>query len=444
VAVRGLSPVTNPTTNVCKNEVGGDSNTPLPDSKISGIVSLPPVADTIHVSFTAYITKTYIDIEKESKRTHKTWVDRGAFDTKKGSLKGFTGYDYIHKGKGEWSGIIVLIGPHEPINNIAKDKRNGEDYQMPSQEDHDKSLRSVRVLIGSTLCWKNKCNGIDSHDMVMGILNLLHGKILATLPITKKIKIRRYDSCMDHWGYDWEIEDLQDFACRQKGRGYNIGQAKEEAHGDLWVFRATGGWTGYVGSRGASSRFLRIYDKIAEAKKTGKLPWLEPIWRANGWDGKSKIWRAEIEHGGDWLKSHGVESLADLKGFERESWSHYLKTCRHAVRTKERMDRRPTSPVWAALNRAVDQQPKGVWKWTPRPPSEDSDMERLLKQAGGCMLGVLEKLETVLYGEQSQDNLLWDVASSSDDRKAEVLNLLWRTMTKQAAKRTGITTCTTI
>ena len=61
-----------------------------------------------------------------------------------------------------------------------------------------------------------------------------------------------------------------------------------------------------------------IYDKTREAKRSGKL-WFHDLWRCNGWDGDSQVWRVECRFKRDALHElkqegvfHGIEDVCDL------------------------------------------------------------------------------------------------------------------------------------
>lgn len=310
-----------------------------------------------------------------------------------GSLKGFGAYSHIAVGTGPAEGLVMLMGP--------------------CKESEEPGWRRVRVMIGSARCWRLACDGFQAVGIADDALATCAADAI-TRPTDDAVSVRRVDVCIDHWGYNWELVDLDRFSCRQRGRGYaQEGAVEETMIGDRWTYRAPGGCTYYVGRRGSASRFLRIYNKSAEAAATGKLVWLEPIWRQEGWDGKSTVWRAEIEHGGEWLRQHGFTRYLDLAGCERSLWRHYLSVVRHTTGGRTRLKRRRTSAIWQAIGKAVANGPDGLWQWCPRPVKIGTDVSKLMAQAAGCLGRVGDLLGSIPWR-----------GSSKDDRRGELLALI--------------------
>ena len=61
-----------------------------------------------------------------------------------------------------------------------------------------------------------------------------------------------------------------------------------------------------------------IYDKTREIKRSDKA-WFADLWKANGWDGESPVWRVECRFKRDALHElkqegvfHGIEDVCDL------------------------------------------------------------------------------------------------------------------------------------
>lgn len=340
----------------------------------------------------------------------------GGWEVKEAKLKGFNHYTHTVTGTGAWAGYQIAIGPHE---------RPG--------------WRKVRLMIGSAPLWRHACHDGNAYTAARETIDYLRGQMWMEPPPESEIIPRRVDVCIDHWGKRWCIEDLGRFACRQKGRGMAVGgDVIERPHGDQWVYRAPGGTTFYLGRRGAAARFLRIYDKTAEAAKTGKLPWLEPIWRAEGWDGESTVWRAEIEHGGDWLNGHGFKSMEDLKGCEAGLWHCYFGDVRHTVKRGGRLDRRETSRVWKAFGRAAAASPIGTWQWKPRPVKPSTDAAALLKQGAGCILSA-EQLLSDSYLRDAEGGATFDASQAGPVlRRHATLSMIDDLMTALAKQRAEI------
>jgi hypothetical protein len=64
---------------------------------------------------------------------------------------------------------------------------------------------------------------------------------------------------------------------------------------------------------------FRLYDKTQELKKCPR-PYLLDMWKANGWDGKSKIWRAEFETKRPYLRRHRIDTVDRLELLAPALW----------------------------------------------------------------------------------------------------------------------------
>lgn len=313
-----------------------------------------------------------------------------------GRLQGHTAYEYRAVGRGPMDGLQVLWG------------------QSPAALDHP-TTRRFKLLIESKTLWRHHANGGDAATCARELLELITGELWTVRPADDQVRVRRVDVAVDHWGYAWSKRDLDRFACRQTARGIEEEHKPppEPVEGDpdhVSEYRGATSATYYIGGRGSACRYLRIYDKIAESAVSGKAPWMEPLWRQNGWDGEATVWRAEIEHGGDWLKGHGLGTLEQLDGCEHALWLKYLEDVRHTTARATRLKRSATSPVWRCIERSVIEaaDPKrgrpSTWTWHPRPPSSGGDMKVLTDIAAGCVrkladtlfAGDLEKLAPFL------------------------------------------------
>lgn len=355
------------------------------------LVSLPPRVDTLYLSFLATSSDRTRKAEKVEKRRvqgpplsaeHET--DRWSF--KAGEVDGNTGYDFMALGHGKMAGVNVFWGPPPTGSSLPR-------------------LRRFKIAIGSEVLWRHYANGGTAHSCALEILELLERDLVERLPSHRTVRVRRVDVCIDHWGYTWSGVDLTRFVCRQTSRGLEerSGRQKrrtqledvgrEAAIVDVNTVYGKNSATYYIGARGSSSVMLRVYNKIAEAQHSGKLPWMEPAWKAAGWDGETTVWRAEIEIGGDWLSAHGFDTLDKLEGCERALWRHYTSKVRHITPNRSRRKRSATSRVWMCLRGSIrraerqakkDQLGKPAWTWQPRPPRVDGDMETLSAMLGGC------------------------------------------------------------
>lgn len=377
---------------------------------------LKPTIDTIHLSFATTLTTNLATAQKLSTEdTKRAVVECGNWKLRAGTLKGFSGFNTVAVGTGPMEGILLMIG---------------EEKRQASITNH----RQVRVVVGSARCWKSYCEGFNGVGIAKDSLSKMDGDAFSVLPCDEAIKVRRLDICIDHWGYNWSIDDLDKFT--RKGKSDGVHQKLETAVNEeidallsnRKVYRGDKGSTFYIGARGSASRLLRIYNKIIEAGVTGKLPWMEPIWKKQGWNGRDVIWRAEIEHGGDWLNAHGFKSIRDMQGCESELWLNYINDVRHTDGERTRIKRCKSSNVWQSISTAAHRDyQRGAWEWTPRPITEGIDCDKLITQAAGCLLSAENNLgSTPWYGSDA----------TKDDRRSDLLSVVRKSIDKAEEKRT--------
>ena len=107
----------------------------------------------------------------------------------------------------------------------------------------------------------------------------------------------------------------------------------------------------------ASPVSAQIYNKSLEIRKHGK-GWFEPIWKSNGWDGESIVWRLEFRIKRPWLRDFQLDEafttiscIPLLWKYMTEEWLRFVDL--DAV-TGVNVSRRPTHPVWEVLQHAYD------------------------------------------------------------------------------------------
>lgn len=296
----------------------------------------------------------------------------------------------------------------------------------------------VKVMLSSALLWSYAGRGMGAYEAASAVLEGLtvqchdHPAVLLARPEDQAVKVSRLDLCCDHIGYDWEPEDLYRFATRMKTRAaMRSGGVVRPDDDRVWTYTGPTSATYYVGRRGSGNRFWRIYDKTEEARVSGKLPWMSEVWKAHGWDGKAKVWRAEVECRSGWLKDHGV-TFAGLRGIERELWRDATRSVRHTCKKGKRLTRARTSKIWAALSRAGGSV-LGCWEWKPKPLPHGGTAKALLAQAAGC----LRRVESMANGGtlhvpgDASTASPWKSAPSLARSRYEVLQAV---QTAQAAK----------
>lgn len=392
-------------------QIGGSSNTPL--SAVishSGISVLPPVVDTVYLSISGPVTLESILPFLEAadaldgepclllvrrQRLRLELPPEGApepagctgWSLRRGRLNGYASYRWIFDGRGDWAGLTVLLAPP---------RTEGGAWSWFVM------WRSERLWLRGHLRGKSAAELIAEDvarlgsDPVAGT----DARLMAQAYPLDKWRVSRLDVCRDHFGYEWSVEDLRRFAtsCPAWSRGMaQSGAAAEAEAADGWTYGNKDATTFYVGRRGSQTKFLRIYGKSAEAEKSGKIQWLAPYWRKllfpNGEHGPlPKVWRAEVEFGGGWLKAHGFANASHLIGCEWALWEYYTGANRHVrpVRGGRQLRHCATSPVWQALQSPPSACPLPVWEYEPAVELERApDFSALHKQAAGCLRRVV-------------------------------------------------------
>lgn len=98
----------------------------------------------------------------------------------------------------------------------------------------------------------------------------------------------------------------------------------------------------------------RLYNKTIEMKKNPR-PYLEAMWREQGWDGISDVWRLEFQFQRQALRDLGVKSFPDLMASLAGLWQYVTNDwLRHTVpSTSDKTQTRwPTSALWELLQSA--------------------------------------------------------------------------------------------
>ncbi len=108
----------------------------------------------------------------------------------------------------------------------------------------------------------------------------------------------------------------------------------------------------------ASEISAQIYNKTLEVK-THHKEWMPDIWRANGWDGESDVWRLEYRLKRPFLRHFELDGAFDvlrmlpaLWRYCTEQWLRFVEVdAAHGVN----VSRLPTHPVWELIQRAYDE-----------------------------------------------------------------------------------------
>ena len=107
----------------------------------------------------------------------------------------------------------------------------------------------------------------------------------------------------------------------------------------------------------ASPVSAQIYNKSLEIKKHGK-GWFEPIWKSNGWDVESTVWRVEFRVKRSWLRNFQLDEAFTTLACVPMIWRYLTQGWLRLVDLDNvsgvNISRRPTHPVWEVLQHAYD------------------------------------------------------------------------------------------
>lgn len=138
---------------------------------------------------------------------------------------------------------------------------------------------------------------------------------------TVYLQVSEVHLCVDVvWSFE-QVDYLREFVSRSRKR-VDYGTV-EDVEDQTYGLHRTGL---SFSARGPIS--CSIYDKAREIKRSGKL-WFEDLWRSNGWDEASKVWRVEFRFKREFLHElkvdgayHGVENAADLPARLTDLWAY--------------------------------------------------------------------------------------------------------------------------
>ena len=181
--------------------------------------------------------------------------------------------------------------------------------------------------------------------------------------------------------------------------------------------------TVYFG-RFASSLLGTRYDKLASLAVQGK-EYLKPIWRKNGWDGKSPVWRTEFRLKSAFLRQAGLllgdgEKIVDLRHFETfckyipQIWAYLTSDwLRLTIPSESDSNNRrwETDPEWAVVQNAFPSD-DAIKRY---PPAKKPDPKQLRAQMVGVALTIAAKTADSDDDEGSAIAVLQDLATFFSD-----------------------------
>lgn len=338
---------------------------------------------------------------------------------RRGKLDGFSSYRFVWDGRGRWRGVTVLCAPP---------KAEGDPWRW-------------FVMLRAEILWDEVQRGGTAASLTRVVLAGLgnpetgDGLLAESYPL-EQWRVARFDVCRDHGGYQWSLMDLGRFATRSPSWSRGMSQMENEepeampASDGGWTYGNPDGSTFYLGRRRSTGRFLRIYCKTTESRAKGSSPRWEPYWRwallgsSEAQGPLPKVWRAEVEFGGGWLRAHGFTSAALLEGAEEALWGYYVDAVRHTKGETTQLRHENPSPIWTLLARPW-RPTAAAWTYTPRREVVgERDLVHLTKQAAGCMARVVEQLHQPDDADAVEAAILETLLNLAPRLRAKALGLL--------------------
>lgn len=173
--------------------------------------------------------------------------------------------------------------------------------------------------------------------------------------------ISRIDLCFDFFSDSFSFDDVSD-------RDW-ITQANK-----INSFLINGKRSGFkFGKQGV---VCRIYDKTREIKEQSNKTYLYDIWKKQGWDGESVVWRVEFEFHTETLKQIGLRSIDPAMENQNELWSavtqHWLKLVIPNPHDSNR-SRWPIHPVWKEIQNATSKGAEPIIKEVKKTKTPNDD-----------------------------------------------------------------------
>jgi hypothetical protein len=250
-------------------------------------------------------------------------------------------------------------------------------------------------------------------------LTLLYGFLAELLQVSFMLQVSEVHLCMDLADWDLSLGDVAAFITRSRSKGLRLGSeaADEELDASL---ETAGPFTSpsevrvqFAGRRLATLDFSKgaphaccIYDKTAEIAVSRK-DWMHEVWKNNGWDGESRVTRAEFRYKRECLREMKVEEayafLDQIPGLWAYSTKQWL---RHTIPNSDpNRARWPIAPLWKLV-----QQASFFCDGTPsvRERRRAGDLTLLCQMIAGCSTSAAAFLTQVLpSGDDGTHFLIW-------------------------------------
>lgn len=222
------------------------------------------------------------------------------------------------------------------------------------------------------------------HQFGLGLLELYGflSQFYHKLPFT--LQVSEVHLCVDVIGWELLLDDQRAFVTRSQNRVIRLDDPEESDELpalDMEILLNRKRCSALHFSKGAPHSAV-IYDKTAEIKVSRK-DWMHVPWRANGWDGQSRVTRIEFRYKRECLKEFGIESVFSLLEKLLQLWAYSSKKwLRHTIPTRDATQTRwPSSPAWEAVQQATfyGNGAPGV-----RERKTKGDLTLILQMMAGC------------------------------------------------------------
>jgi hypothetical protein len=155
-----------------------------------------------------------------------------------------------------------------------------------------------------------------------------------------------------------------------------------------------------------------IYNKTREIEQAGQpKTWFHDLWKGNGWDGTSEVWRVECRFKREFLHEVGIEDAYDILGNEKRLWDYAVGHevggedglpngwLRYVLPDEDDTNRSrwPLHPVWKVIQSAfVEDAPPGLGPLVRRRIAEKN-----IERGIAATVGYLSTLAAWLGGDKA-------------------------------------------
>lgn len=293
-------------------------------------------------------------------------------------------------GSGQQEGVRILIGPPN-TKAISQFKIFISPKPLFLLRQQYGNYNDVLAHIMESITGSDEGNG----NLVFSDYDLTGAELHATV---------------DTWGHAFSIFDVKEFITLRRtfkgeaGSGDDTVSLEIDNTVPIFTKKYADSETIYQGQRGTDSRQSCIYNKTLHATKNGSISYLAPFWLANGWDGKSKVFRIEIRHGQGYLRKHGGftvppklvfgDELSPFVDIEKALFQAYLLQTRFVQKDSSRRFRRcKNHPFWDFLNSKLFTNHQCSWQWRPRTMKINTDAVQLTQMAVGCTSHLIQLVQ---------------------------------------------------